>query len=142
MSALSASLTIAGGPRRWVRATAGLLFLQVSLIAVLQVMLVLEGSAPILPMVIVGVLALGIAVALAIRPSRVLCAAAAVVMALDLLGSAPHEIANVASGALAKQVFGIASLLTIVAALTASVVAFISHRADRVDRADRADQRV
>lgn len=112
------------------------------MIAVLQVLLVVEGSAPILPMVIVGVLALGIAVFLAVRPSRVLCAAAAVVMALDLLGSAPHEIANVASGVLAKQVFGIASLLTILAALTANVVAFISYRADRADRADWADQRV
>ncbi len=120
--------------------TAGLLFLEVSLIAVLQVLLAVEGSAPILPMVIVGVLALGVAVALTVRPSRVLCAAAAVVMALDLLGSAPHEIANVASGELAKQVFGVLSLLTILAALTASVVAFIGYRADRSDRTDRTDR--
>jgi len=129
MSAVSASHATSSGPRRWVRVTAALLFLEVSLIAVLQVLCAAEGSAPIVPMVIVGVLALGVAIALAIRPSRLLCIAAAVVMALDLLGSAPHEIANMAPGDLAKRVFGIVSLLTILAALSASVAASISYRA-------------
>ena len=77
-------------------------------------------------MVIIGVLALAVGIALLARPSRGLCIGAAILMAVNLAGAGPNEIANLTANSLGHQLFGAASLLTIVGALGASVVAAVS----------------
>ncbi len=125
MSSITSPISSATRAGRWVMATAGLLLLDVALITLLQVILISEGSSPIPPMVIIGVLALAVGIALLARPNRGLCIGAAILMSVNLAGAGPKEVANLTANGLDHQLFGAVSLLTIVGALGASVVAAI-----------------
>ena len=126
MSSITSPINSAARTGRWVTVAATLILLDVALITLLQVILISEGSRPIPPMVIIGVLALAVGIALLARPTRGLCIGAAILMAVNLAGAGPNEIANLTASGLGHQLFGAASLLTIVGALGASVVAAVT----------------
>lgn len=128
MSSITTPISSAVRTGRWVRAAAALILLDVVLITLLQVILISEGSRPIPPMIIIGVLGLAVGIVLLVRPSRGLCVGAAILMAVNLAGAGPSEIANLTASSLGHQLFGAASLLTIAGALGASVVAAVTFR--------------
>ena len=128
MSSITTPISSAVRTGRWVRAAAALILLDVVLITLLQVILITEGSRPIPPMIIIGVLGLAVGIVLLVRPSRGLCVGAAILMAVNLAGAGPSEIANLTASSLGHQLFGTASLLTIAGALGASVVAAVTFR--------------
>ncbi len=108
MSSITSPISSAVRTGRWVRVAAALIPSDVALITVLQVILISEGSRPIPPMVIIGVLALAVGIALLARPSRGLCIGAAILMAVNLAGAGPNEIANLTANSLGHQLFGAA----------------------------------
>jgi hypothetical protein len=128
MSSITSPVSSAARTGRWVRVAATLILLDVALIVLLQVILISEGSSPIPPMVIIGVLALAVGIALLARPTRGLCIGAVILMAVNLAGAGPNEVANLTANALGHQLFGAASLLTIAGALGASVMAAVTFR--------------
>ena len=128
MSSITTPISSAVRTGRLVRAAAALILLDVVLITLLQVILITEGSRPIPPMIIIGVLGLAVGIVLLVRPSRGLCVGAAILMAVNLAGAGPSEIATLTASSLGHQLFGAASLLTIAGALGASVVAAVTFR--------------
>src|SRR5450759_5154065 len=106
MSSITTPISSAVRTGRWVRAAAALILLDVVLITLLQVILITEGSRPIPPMIIIGVLGLAVGIVLLVRPSRGLCVGAAILMAVNLAGAGPSEIANLTASSLGHQLFG------------------------------------
>ena len=113
------------------RAAGALLLIHAAVSAFLEVQVLSEREPLIVPVAILGVLALGLGLALLFRPIPALCTVAAVLMLVDLIGAGPHELANVASPNIGHAVFGVIALLIIIAALAASAVAAMTWRTGR-----------
>jgi hypothetical protein len=132
MSTISVDIApVSHGNSRWTKATGALLLLITVLAVYVNVRIAMEGGSPVVPVMIVGALALALGIAALIRPQRLLFFAIAVFAALALLGSWPHELANVTSGNVEKSIFGVLMLTAIAAAvIVAAIAALTWSRAD------------
>jgi hypothetical protein len=132
MSSISADIApVSAGSGRWTKATGSLLLLITALAVYVNVRIAMEGGSPVVPVMIVGALALALGIAALVRPKRLLFLAVIVFAAVALLGSWPHELANVTSGNVEKSIFGVLNLSTMAATvLTAALAALTWSRAD------------
>jgi hypothetical protein len=117
------------GAARSVKAAGGLLLFEAALLALLQVILISTGGRPVMPAVIVGVLAAAVGIGLLVRPSRMLCIAGVALMVVDLLGSGRHELAALSSPDGGQVIFAAVSLLAMTSALLVSAAAAAMYRA-------------
>ena len=113
----------------WAKAAAALLLLNALVGAYLEIRLYQTGEALIPPIMVIAVLSTVLAGSLWLTRHRGVCIAAAAVMVVDLLGSAPHSLDNLAHGSgVEEHVFGGIELVVVLATLAVTATTAIAWR--------------
>lgn len=121
--------TVRSSVQAWPRAMVVALFVYALSGAFLQVIKISGGEGPVVPVAILGTLAILVALAVLTVGDRRLALVGAALMVVALIGTTPHDIENLSpANGIGQRVYGGLDLAIMTAALVLSGVAWFNWR--------------